>query len=186
MDAITRRNQLESPFLRLPAEIRNQIYEHAFDRVVWVDPPTFWFPWDRKTKPPNYSEFPLLQTCRQINHEAMPIAFRNCTFNFTDAAFHFRTTLFDRPWTAAQLARGKFITHIVVDELSVCDDDYKIYDVFKSLDRPAELPALKHLEIWCSYGPARSFEEREAKLRNGPMVEGLKVDIIDKYTYDWD
>lgn len=181
MDAITRCNQLESPFLRLPAEIRNQIYEHVFGPIVWVDPLVFRDPWDRDNKPPNWVEFPLLETCCQINHEAMPIAFRNCTFDFTGADFEFQINLFARPWTPAQRARGKFITHIVVSELSVCDELQKIYDFFTSFDRPAKLPALKHMEIECSN---YKVHEREALLRNGPMVEGLKVDIIDMYNWE--
>jgi hypothetical protein len=73
-------------------------------------------------------------------------------------------------------ARYSSITHIVVDEFSVCDPNF---DVFKSLDRPSELPALNHVEIWCSRSCYYSVEERETMLLNGSMAHGLKFDIID-------
>ena len=79
-----KRNQEESPLLRLPAEIRNRIYEYALGlgrtfrmdirrnaNLVGVD---------KKSKEKNCLS--LLRACRQIYAEAVLIPFRVNTFVF--------------------------------------------------------------------------------------------------------
>ncbi|RYN69246.1 hypothetical protein AA0117_g10939 [Alternaria alternata] len=81
VEAITRDNQLNSPLLRLPAELRNRIYHFTFDtnevvlgpRSLW-DPPDFWAP--RATPYP----LGLAQTCTQCNYEALPYFWRTTVF----------------------------------------------------------------------------------------------------------
>ena len=71
----TRNNQLNSPLLRLPGEIRNRIYEYIFSgletRVIdsyWGDPPC----------EGTYRAVYILATCRQILHEASSIFWQEC------------------------------------------------------------------------------------------------------------
>jgi len=63
--ASTAANQLRSPLLRLPGEIRNRIYGYAFFGE-------------------NHTEIALLKTCKQIEHEAKPIYYSHITFSLYD------------------------------------------------------------------------------------------------------
>jgi len=74
------RNQRESPFLQLPPEIRNRIYEYALSRShvqkhryhsLWVGLST--------TQDP----FALLFVCRQIYAETAVLPYRLTRFGFT-------------------------------------------------------------------------------------------------------
>ena len=76
----TQNNQLLSPFLRLPAEVRNFIYDCVFaDDTIRVDMFT------RSAKllaRQHNSPLALLQTCRQSRHEARQSFYANITFDF--------------------------------------------------------------------------------------------------------
>ncbi|KAI4677827.1 hypothetical protein J4E81_010757 [Alternaria sp. BMP 2799] len=63
-EAITAANQLRSPLLRLPGEIRNRIYGYAFCGE-------------------DNTENALLKTCKQIEHESKPIYYSHLTLSFT-------------------------------------------------------------------------------------------------------
>ncbi|KAI4641186.1 hypothetical protein J4E93_008065 [Alternaria ventricosa] len=74
---ITRDNQLNSPLLRLPGEIRNRIYEYTFfdAKVMVTDPDWDWngrVPW--RNERPNH----VLAICQQIRHEATSIFWNEC------------------------------------------------------------------------------------------------------------
>lgn len=97
-DSIYVRNQQESPLLRLPSELRLIIYEHALGGHIWnvrtqrngdhsapsatnttaTDPIT-------KVTNPNIDALHLVQTCRQIYHEAKFSPVRLSTFNGSTA-----------------------------------------------------------------------------------------------------
>ncbi|CAN9192931.1 unnamed protein product [Alternaria alternata] len=62
-EAITTANQLKSPLIRLPGEIRNRVYKLAFCGE-------------------NTTRNALLKTCKQIEHEAKPIYYSNLTLSF--------------------------------------------------------------------------------------------------------
>ncbi|KAF9693858.1 hypothetical protein EKO04_008540 [Ascochyta lentis] len=68
-DLITHGNQLHSPFLRLPAEIRNRIYHFAFDTAT-IRPGSVNY--DEQDATPYQDAETLLYVCRQIRHEALP------------------------------------------------------------------------------------------------------------------
>ncbi|KAI2485321.1 hypothetical protein Ptr902_04261 [Pyrenophora tritici-repentis] len=73
-DMITQENQLQSPFLRLPAELRKRIYDLACaNEVVHVYNPI------SLPRVP-YNLIYLLQICRQIRYEAKTIFYSTCTF----------------------------------------------------------------------------------------------------------
>ncbi|KAI9706079.1 MAG: hypothetical protein M1836_005485 [Candelina mexicana] len=63
------------PFLRLPPELRNKVYEHA----LLLDEPVI-FTWKLEADMPNGA---FLRASRQIYNEALPIYYRN-TFLFAD------------------------------------------------------------------------------------------------------
>jgi hypothetical protein len=88
----TQENQKNSPFLRLPPELRNKIYELALDegtvqmRRRYLAPPSFLAQHD-KHGPQN-----LVLTCRQIHHEALPLLYKLCTFVFDQGSLDNGTT----------------------------------------------------------------------------------------------
>ncbi|EFQ89007.1 hypothetical protein PTT_14884 [Pyrenophora teres f. teres 0-1] len=74
LEMITQENQLQSPFLRLPAELRTRIYELACaNEVVHV-----YYPNILPRVP--YNLIYLLQICRQIRYEAEIIFYSTCSF----------------------------------------------------------------------------------------------------------
>ncbi|KAF9693890.1 hypothetical protein EKO04_008539 [Ascochyta lentis] len=68
-DAIAKHNQLGSPLLRLPAELRNRIYKFAFDSAT-VERDLSPRSTQRYRIVPNSSR--LLLVCRQLRYEAFP------------------------------------------------------------------------------------------------------------------
>ena len=70
--AITAQNDLESPLLKLPPELRNRIYHYA---VVSSNPIYL---------PPRYPS--LMLTCRKLYNEAKSIYYEDNTFYFSNAS----------------------------------------------------------------------------------------------------
>ncbi|KAI4915323.1 hypothetical protein J4E85_010448 [Alternaria conjuncta] len=64
-EAITAANQLRSPLLRLPGEIRNRIYGFVFYGK-------------------NTTRTALLTTCKQVGHEAAPVYYSHIDLSFFD------------------------------------------------------------------------------------------------------
>ncbi|KAI8934133.1 hypothetical protein NX059_008888 [Plenodomus lindquistii] len=105
----TEYNQLSSPLLHLPAELRNHIYIYAFHgALVKADVRHAWM-----FQPPDEPEIhdtygsskgdSLLHVCRQIRHEAGDLIYYHCTFDFDNALFN--VDYADNPKFAAGLAR---------------------------------------------------------------------------------
>jgi hypothetical protein len=71
----TAENQVNSPLLRLPPELRNRIYSFVFAprvaRVIYLSTNLSYTTWPLTT----------LGVCRQIRFEASPILFANITFD---------------------------------------------------------------------------------------------------------
>lgn len=84
----TAHNQLASPLLHLPAELRNKIYEYVFTprtAIVPASRPSWWRPWN--CAGPDNWPFSPVQACRQIRHEAKLIMLINTTFDFQDLGY---------------------------------------------------------------------------------------------------
>jgi len=84
----TQHNQLSSPLLRLPAELRDKIYTYALSDYEWIIEP-----YNNVLKCWQRSEyaFALLRTCRQIHFEA-------CHFRYTLGNFVFMRPNDARLW----------------------------------------------------------------------------------------
>lgn len=86
--ASTQENQVHSPLLRLPAELRNRIYELAFPTTAIKVHPA----WDDPKVYPGYDGprgiMALLQTCRQINAEATEFFLSTLTFDTESCSLH--------------------------------------------------------------------------------------------------
>lgn len=74
----TQANRRDSPLLKLPAELRETIYEHVFRGLIYegdVD--------GHRAKPYNTTEpLALRQTCRQIRHETREAFYKSTIFHF--------------------------------------------------------------------------------------------------------
>lgn len=69
----TRNNQLNSPLLRLPAEIRNLVYIYTFtNSVIWAPP--------RRGYQSATNPIGLIHCCRLLHHEANALFFPTATF----------------------------------------------------------------------------------------------------------
>jgi hypothetical protein len=76
----TRRNARESPLLRLPAELRDEIYKYALCGRVWDITPDYW---DDDRPRLHTSEFlALLETSRQLYNETALLPFALGIFKF--------------------------------------------------------------------------------------------------------
>ena len=71
-------NQIQSQLLRLPAELRDQIYQYTFEGDIFdVDKP-------RLKKPHRRNTIGLLLSCEQIHDEAIELYYKHTTFFFVD------------------------------------------------------------------------------------------------------
>ncbi|KAF2797890.1 hypothetical protein K505DRAFT_358020 [Melanomma pulvis-pyrius CBS 109.77] len=73
---IKKRNDRESPFLRLPAEIRNLIYKHMFEKKYDIIPLEMDWRGRRHLVSLGCPDVNLLLTCRQIYYEAALLPFK--------------------------------------------------------------------------------------------------------------
>jgi hypothetical protein len=73
-----RANQLNSPLLRLPGEIRNRIYEYTFSESVVVVSDGYA---NRSYTRKNNTPLHILATCQQIRHEATSFFWKHCTID---------------------------------------------------------------------------------------------------------
>jgi hypothetical protein len=105
----TLKNQLASPLLRLPAEIRNKIYTYVgYSTTVTVDIVSTDFYDTDKPVSHLYFKLPALQkSSKQIRHEASSILHRLATFDFVESA---AVGIFILPGSDHRI--GAFITSI--------------------------------------------------------------------------
>ncbi|RYO21275.1 hypothetical protein AA0111_g9708 [Alternaria arborescens] len=106
VEAIARDNQLNSPLLHLPAELRNRIYHFTFDtnEVVLIlpgykDPPGFYSP------PPTSNPLGLAQTCTQCRYEALP--------------YFWKTTVFQLGYDVYLSGSFEFASQAVIDQIQI-------------------------------------------------------------------
>ncbi|CAN9209252.1 unnamed protein product [Alternaria alternata] len=81
VEAIARDNQLNSPLLRLPAELRNRIYHFTFDtNVVVLDLPGYKNSTESYYPPGTPYPLALAQSCTQCRYEALPYFWKTTIF----------------------------------------------------------------------------------------------------------
>ncbi|KAF2833552.1 hypothetical protein CC86DRAFT_400176 [Ophiobolus disseminans] len=92
LERVTQQNQIRSPLLRLPAELRNRIYEFTFlgtgVKIQSLVPRSRNPRWMRQNLISNLESqsawrtaLSLLGSCRQIHHEALSISYEACMFD---------------------------------------------------------------------------------------------------------
>ncbi|KAI4665169.1 uncharacterized protein J4E88_010617 [Alternaria novae-zelandiae] len=160
---ITRSNQLNSPLLRLPGEIRNRIYEYTFFdcKMIVKDPHRRGLIYRR-----NNSPLHVLATCQQIRHEATTIFWNECTI---DAASVFPRRELEPAVGSSNCAR---ITSLVVDQGILYQEQYNFtVPISNTL---ANFPLLSKVRL-VYYLPD---EEVEAALRCIRAM-GIEVECIE-------
>jgi hypothetical protein len=113
----TTRNQKESPLLRLPSELRNQIYDLVFSDLYFYPtldhlalPPGVLSVFCEKRSDPSSGRGPvanptaLLRTCRQVHKDAELLLFECAEFNLGEefAFYHLMTRLTDQQRSAVK------------------------------------------------------------------------------------
>ncbi|EDU46691.1 hypothetical protein PtrSN002B_003678 [Pyrenophora tritici-repentis] len=80
--AITESNQLTSPLLRLPAELRNKIYEYAcIDTIIRSTNIMSFQPYRHKTPVSERKPLAIISTCKQMRHEASGTLYSHAAFD---------------------------------------------------------------------------------------------------------
>jgi hypothetical protein len=168
-------NQRASPVLRLPAELRNQIYEYALTFGVW-------FICDAQP-----GILSLLSVCRQIYHETKLLALRLNAIYFTEPPNSFFFSRLTMPQCAA-------ITHVTVDtyiwhhkigaSVSAFGDQITLRD--RQFQLLASLPALRTLDVLINgrdttneqMAAVENWVKRELGRENRPEVEvGVRAEV---------
>ena len=148
--ASTRENQTRSPLLLLPAELRNRIYELAFPTAAVKVHPA----WD---DPKVYLDYDgprgiiaLLQTCRQINAEAMQFFLSTLTFDTEPCSLHGFTGLFGKE-------KAALVTSIIFKPSDIATWSGKGLELRRT-HAIRSLKAVKHVHVlinykqWSEYG----------------------------------
>jgi hypothetical protein len=170
-------NQRASPLLRLPAELRNQIYEYVLTFGVWFINENTGYADPCDAQPGVLS---LLSVCRQIYHETEFLALRLNAIYFTEPPNSFFFSRLTMPQRAA-------ITHVTVDtyiwhhkigaSVSAFGDQITLRD--RQFQLLASLPALRTLDVLINgrdttneqMAAVKNWVKRELGRENRPEVE---------------
>ena len=181
LEAISARNQLQSPFLRLPGEIRNYIYHLAlggheilftlldFNRSTCTVPPESQFECGRRPVSA-VIDLPLLSVCRQVYLETGK--------SFIFAHNSFGCVPFCKfPATVAGLA-GAHVSRIASVMINY---NWLVYSPHDRLGRLKDFPGLNCVILWYMTDMADMSQKQKAEaitqLRDITGKENLKVTI---------
>jgi hypothetical protein len=172
-NSITLRNQREAPFLRVPAELRNEIYSLVLHIGKWLIDDTgraYIFKDDRLYESSHY--LVLLKICRQIYHETRLLPF---SLNSFKIIHRFREVELVKKLTSFQTA--------AITRISLSADirlDAGLQEICDEIPRHKFLiPNLLKvdLQVWC-HDPeeideiARRIEDvLKARARNGEQIK---------------
>jgi hypothetical protein len=140
------RNQRESPLLRLPAELRNEIYELVFrgQRVRINNITQDDFGEAVKTTKVWKSPLALLAACRQIKFEAFPIAYKSCTFDLRP---------FPNPGVGSMAKNFHLMQRIILRKFAVQLACIAQVQVGSSTSTSKSFPVLRTVELRSYSGP---------------------------------
>ena len=145
------RNQLHSPLLRLPGEIRNKIYVYTFSNMYIRI-----YRWSKYT----YERFTaLISTCSQLRYEARAIFFDHVTYRVSDT---------DHSWIKriSRLPVYQLMTYIRMH--------YSGVDELRKMERPV-FPALKRVYVSASPMGSHMSNYIPDKLRACTRNQDLEV-----------
>ncbi|EAT87451.1 hypothetical protein HBH56_051240 [Parastagonospora nodorum] len=161
LEAITQANQRTLLLLKLPAELRNRVYEAVcLHSTISILPkniiyhPGMFSPNATKHR----SGLPLVQVCRQIRHESMPTFLRHTTFDLTEL-YHSRNEEID--WSFRKVARSIELRAYLAWDMIYCWERQRI--TLFSVD----MPCLEDVYVlvtgqessWCTFQSHNDFQE---------------------------
>lgn len=139
-----RKNQA-SPLLRLPAEIRNTIYEYAFTgRTVAVH---FYSHVIRTYSPSQQSAIGVRQVCRQIRFETRSAFYKHTSFDFGPLPYlnadiaQLNPELYNNVQSVELTLRNSYF----LNEMAKCDTSEQ--DYFFAMESTITLQGLKHVHL---------------------------------------
>lgn len=147
----TESNRLQSPLLRLPGELRNEIYSYAIDNAIMQ-------PYGkgavRKGTVHGAAAFSLF-TCRQLRHETFEMFFERVTVNFRDYSAMYVLQGFPR-WTMGKSICDK-IGYIIVT-FSMMHYWARNFVNFPTgpFSKQLQMPALETVRVDCE----KDYDER--------------------------
>jgi hypothetical protein len=162
------RNQCESPLLRLPGEIKNQVYEYALGGKTW----TIWRGQDdvcNKRK----DALALLRVCRQLHADTAALPFKLSIFAHNGDPFAFQRWLRRK---APPIARTTMMSMRLNAPLTILSfkpgngisRDLRIYRYGISFEH---LPSLKYLQLNCFLASPKA---QDGQFNFKGLVEGLR------------
>ncbi|KAF2127149.1 hypothetical protein P153DRAFT_398515 [Dothidotthia symphoricarpi CBS 119687] len=170
-DQITQDNQFKSPFLRLPAELRNSIYEFVFygSAVRLVSPCA------HKDRSSKVASRQFMHTCRQIRTEASTIFYAQASFDltqfiFVDESDDTLNVFFNRVGNIHKAYDCTAVQTIVLSDSAADVMFYAIVDLSASTQLPANHLSLKQVRFTPAVLPLDELQE---------MVDELQ-DMVDK------
>ncbi|KAI4714359.1 hypothetical protein J4E89_000038 [Alternaria sp. Ai002NY15] len=170
VDEIARDNQINSPLLRLPGELRNRIYECVFfDAEVNVTHPDW--NWNGRGGRQVQSQIHVLATCQQIRHEATSIFWNECMI--------YPVGIYTFSGVASIMGESNCarITSLCVD-MSLVFDGIAFYFTLPVPYPLADFPLLRKLNVIGDFSKPKDDIE-DAMLRC-IRAKGVEVDCIDQ------
>ena len=188
--ASTQENQVRSPLLCLPAELRNRIYELVFSTAavkarpllrtlsVKVHPA-----WDDPKVYPDYDgprgTMALLQTCRQINTEAMQFFLSTMTFDTELCSLNGFVSAFGEDKAAVMAS-------IVFDPSDIAEWhgsalQLREPDAISSLKAVRHVHLVVHAEEWLVFGI--DWKGGMRKLLHKPELEVTFQELLGEYVW---
>ncbi|KAH4523616.1 hypothetical protein HBH87_062280 [Parastagonospora nodorum] len=161
LEAITQANQRTSLLLKLPAELRNRIYEAVcLHSTISVLPKAIIDQLERSS--PNatkhQSGLALVHVCRQIRHEAMSKFLRHTTFDVTELYYSSNEEI---DWSFRKVARSIELRAYLAGDMIYCWERQRI--TLFSVD----MPSLEDVYVlvtgqdssWCTRQIHNDFQE---------------------------
>jgi hypothetical protein len=144
----TERNQLESSFLRLPAELRNGIYDLVFELGTYeIDSDADCAALPLLCHPK--ASLGLLFTCRQVNAETMILPYKQNMFSFS--------TLQDIPRFLDERTPAQERAIEVIELWTDCIS-YTTIVTIKSLDFLASMDGLERIYLFPNHGKSSDHD----------------------------
>ncbi|RYN33813.1 hypothetical protein AA0112_g5632 [Alternaria arborescens] len=155
---ITPRNSDISPLLRLPGEIRNEVYQYVLNEGAYHFMDDDLWPMTECEE-----RFALLRVCREIYNETRLLPFSLNTFSFSNFQNFHR---FIVKFTTAKQRQAIRALDIAICN-SCCIDDMKDFETRQMYSLSDVLPALQYVDVsryGAKYCAKATLEERQKKV----------------------
>ncbi|CAE7194034.1 hypothetical protein P3342_009561 [Pyrenophora teres f. teres] len=155
MERITHENQANSPLLRLPPELRTEIYKYTLTdgRLVMKYPHCSFVPDSSNPR----GARALLYTCRQIHHEAASLVMPCCVVEII------KINVFDVARTDEDVFPNGLVENYRLSRAQLTESEHRRFAQFKAIE-PWESKWLSLKRLFLEMGTRWSIEEAGLKL----------------------